>query len=346
MDAYVKLKGELTKDDFSKLYKKCKDVRLRERYQCMYLSFKYSWKEIAEILDRDYRTILEWVHLYNKYGLKGLEMDKPPGRPSELTNEQLDELKNTVQMHPRKMGLPFSNWSLKGIISWVKDRFGKKFSKEGIRQVLHKLGFVCIKPSYVFILANKKEQKRFVRRLKRRLNQGKTVLFEDESTAQQHPTLHRMWALGGKRPGIPTLGNHAKKKIFGVINPLTGNSLHRITKKLSSDEFIAFMNSIKTSYKGYNVVLCADNFPAHKSQKVRDYLKDNVYWLELLLLPAYSPQFNPIEQLWKYMKYRVTHNTFYSKIEELGDSLENFFAEIKIKKSVVKSICSVGYLVD
>lgn len=342
----LRLKGPHTKDDFLKLYKKCKDKHLAERYQAMYLSFDYGWQEIAKIVGRNYRTVLEWARLYNKYGLEGLILGKPPGRPSILTSEQLNELKRTVQIHPRKLDLPFSNWSLKSVIKWVKDKFGNRFSKEGMRKVLHKLGFVCVKPSYVFILANRKEQKGFVRKLKRRLKKGKTVLFEDESTAQQHPGLLKMWALKGGRPFIPTLGNHAKKKIFGVVNPFTGNSLYRIAKRLSSDEFIAFVDDIKAHYRRHKIVLVLDNFPTHKAKLVKDYIKDNSDWLEILFLPAYSPQFNPIEQLWKHMKYIVTHNTFYMKIEELGSSIEEFFADIKIKKYVVKSICSVDYLVD
>lgn len=346
MESYVKLKGNLTRDDFLKLYKKCRDIRLRERYQAMYLSFRYSWKEIAEILGRDYRTILEWVQLYNEYGLEGLKMDRPPGKSPSLSAGQLDELKNTVQLSPRKLGLPFSNWSLKSIAGWVKDAFGTIFSKEGMRKVLLGLGFVCIKPAYVFILADKAEQKSFVRRLKRRLSKGKTVLFGDESIAQQHPSLCSMWALKGMRPEIPTFGNHAKRKVFGVVNPFTGNSLCRIARRLSSDEFIAFMDEVKVGYGNRSVVLCIDNFPAHKSEKVRDYISKNSDWLEILYLPAYSPQFNPIEQLWKHVKYSVTHNTFYGRIEELGNALEDFFDSLKDKKSLVKSICSVDYLVD
>ena len=349
MDTYVnhklKLEGPHKQTDFLGLYKKCKDKRLAERYQAMYLSFEYGWEEISKIVGREYQTVLEWAKLYNEYGLEGLRLGKPPGRPNTLTNNQLSEVKKTVQQSPRKLGLPSSNWNLKGIAGWVKNAFNVKFSKEGVRQILIRLGFVCVKPSYVFILADKKEQKRFVRRLRRRINQGKTVLFEDESIAQQHPTLCPMWALEGHRPMVPTLGNHAKRKIFGVVSPFTGNSLHRIAKNLSADGFIAFMDTIKASYRGYKVVLCLDNFPTHKSQKVKNYLRSN-RWLELLMLPVYSPQFNPIEQLWKYMKYAVTHNTFYRKIEELGDSIDGFFADIKNKRTVVKSICSVDYLVD
>src|SRR3989338_5571151 len=96
----LQLKGNRTKDDFLRFYKKCKDARLKERYQAMYLSFKYDWKEIAEIVGRDYDTILEWVKAYNENGLQGLNSIKPAGRPASLTGEQQDEVKRTVQISP------------------------------------------------------------------------------------------------------------------------------------------------------------------------------------------------------------------------------------------------------
>lgn len=87
MPEHIKLKGNLTQDDFLQLYKKCKDKRLAERYHSMYLSFMYSWEEIAVIVGREYQTVLEWAKLYNEHGL---ELGKPPGRPSALTKEPND----------------------------------------------------------------------------------------------------------------------------------------------------------------------------------------------------------------------------------------------------------------
>ena len=105
----LRLTGSLKEDDFVRLYKKCKDIRLRERYQAMYLGFSFDWKTVATILKRDYDTILEWVKAYNENGLKGLNSDKPTGRPASLTEAQQDEVKRTVQMSPRKLDLKFSN---------------------------------------------------------------------------------------------------------------------------------------------------------------------------------------------------------------------------------------------
>ena len=90
MDAYaepkLELKGKESKEDFLRLYKRCKNNKQARRYHAMYLSFSYNWNEIAEILGIGYDTVIEWTHLYNDYGLEGLELGRPPGRPSSLTN--------------------------------------------------------------------------------------------------------------------------------------------------------------------------------------------------------------------------------------------------------------------
>src|SRR3989338_3418024 len=100
----LKLTGNHTEQDFFLLYSKCKNVRLRERYQAMYLSFSYDWKEVAKIVGRKYKTILAWAKAYNERGLEGLESYDPTGRPSRLAKEQLQELKRTIKMSPRKLG--------------------------------------------------------------------------------------------------------------------------------------------------------------------------------------------------------------------------------------------------
>ena len=109
----IQLKGKHTKEDFLRLYKKSRDVRLRERYQALYLSFSFDWKTIAMIVGRDYETILTWVKAYNEKGLQGLNSDKSDGRPASLNDEQLKDLKNTVQTSPRNIGFKFSNWNCK-----------------------------------------------------------------------------------------------------------------------------------------------------------------------------------------------------------------------------------------
>ena len=66
----IELRGNLKEKDFLQLYKKCKYVKLRERYQAMYLSFSFDWKTIDTIVGREYDTILSWAKAYNEHGSK------------------------------------------------------------------------------------------------------------------------------------------------------------------------------------------------------------------------------------------------------------------------------------
>jgi len=342
----LKLKGSHTKDDFLRFYKKCKDARLKERYQAMYLSFKYSWKEIAEIVGRDYDTVLEWVKAYNENGLQGLNSDKPSGRPASLTEEQQSEVKRTVQMSPRKLKMKFSNWNCKNLDWWIFKTFHVKLKREAVRLLLHKLGFVLIKPTYKYVLADKHERNGFLRRFKRKfksLNKNDVLMFLDEASVKQHPNIQPKWSLKGSKEFIGTYDNHAKINVFGAINHDLGKAFHMKSKKINSEVFMKFVEHLAMLNPTKHLVLVADNAPWHKSKKVLKFLENVSDKIEVLWLPAYSPDFNPIEHLWRFMKEFVS-NFFVPKITELTDAISDFFNSLYQKKQKIMTLCSPDYL--
>lgn len=342
----IEIKGNLTKKDFLGLFKKCKDIRLRERYHALYLGFTYDWKEIAEILGRDYETILEWVKSYNEFGVEGLKMDKPSGCKASLSSEELNQIKHDVQCLPRNFGLKFSNWNCKNLAWWIRKKFGKALCAERIRQILHALGFVLLKPSYKYVLADKAERKGFLRRFRRKftmLKKDDLLMFLDEASVKQHPDLQPKWVLKGSKEFVETLGNHAKVHIFGAISHALGKAFHIKSKKLNSDVFIEFVKHLMAINPTKHLVLVADNAPWHTSKKVQNFLDSVKDKVEVLWLPAYSPDFNPIEHLWKFMK-SIVSNFFFSTMKELNNALTEFFTNLYSKKQKIMTLCSPDYL--
>jgi len=343
----LQLKGSLKEDNFVLLYKKCKDIRLRERYQAMYLSFSFDWKIVAMILKRDYDTVLEWAKAYNEHGLKGLEMDKPTGRPSSLTDEQQDEVKNTVQMSPRKLGLKFSNWNCKNLGWWILKKFHVRLRREAVRILLHKLGFVLIRPTYKYVLADRHERKRFLRRIRRKfkhLTKRDLLFFLDESTFKQHPLLQAKWVLKGSKEYVDTLGNHAKVNVFGAFCHMLGKTFHMKSKKLNSDVFMKFVEHLMKCNPNKRLVLVLDNAPWHTSKKVKAFLESLKGTVDVLWLPAYSPDMNPIEHLWRFMK-SLFSNHFFPTLEEMKNALTNFFKNLYNNNKKIMTLCSPDYLV-
>lgn len=198
----LETKGTLTKSDFEKLYKSCKDSRLAQKYHALLLGFDYEWKEVANILHRSYKQIRKWVKKYNKYGLDGLKSDKQKGNDPKLSVQQKAELKEIVSNDPRDKGYNFSNWNSKNLKEIIKEKFSVLVSQETIRRVLHALGFVWKRPEHKFVLSNKKEKEEFKKKVIETIENRKddeVILFEDECTARQHPTLKNMWIIRGMR---------------------------------------------------------------------------------------------------------------------------------------------------
>ena len=342
----LQLKGNRTKDDFLRIYKKCKDLKLKERYHAMFLSFAYDWKEIAEILGRDYDTVLAWAKAYNENGLQGLNSVKPTGRPSSLAAEQQDEVKQTVKMSPRKLGFKFSNWNCKNLSWWIFKKFHVSLGREAVRLLLHKLGFVLIKPTYKYVLADKHERKRFLMRFRRKFNKltkHDMLFFLDESTFKQHPLLQAKWVPKGSKEYVDTFGNHANVNVLGAFCHALGKTLHMKSKKLNSEIFMKFVKHLISMNPAKHLVLVIDNAPWHKSKRTQAFLKTLKGVVDVVWLPAYSPDMNPIEHLWRFMKSTMS-NHFFPTIGELKNALTEIFKNLYRNVEKLMTLCSPNYL--
>ena len=95
-------------------------------------------------------------------------------------------------------------------------------------------------------------------------------------------------------------------------------------KTLNAEATIRFFQKIEEAYpsKARVHVFC-DNAPYYRNKSVKEYLETSK--IDLHFLPPYSPNLNPIERLWKWLKERVIYNTYYEYFEEFKDAVFGFF---------------------
>jgi len=232
----------------------------------------------------------------------------------------------------------------------VSKTFNIGLTAERIRQILHELGFRLVKPSHFFIKRDENEREEFVIRMKdviQNLDDKTELLFQDESIFKQHPILMAMWALKGIRPQIPTYGNHARMGVFGVVSPLSGCMKHHLSNKVNAEEFLFFLEELLKTYHDKKLIIILDNARWHKAKMLKEFLESNKHRLELIFLPVYSPDMNPIELLWKEAKKTITHNCFFFMIDSMADAINNFFKSMANFPEKVMQTCSLkslGYL--
>ena len=177
----------------------------------------------------------------------------------------------------------------------------------------------------------------------KKLKENDMLMFLDEASVKQHPNLQPKWSLKGSKEFIGTFGNHAKINVFGAISHELGRAFHMNSKKLNSDIFMKFVGHLAMLNPTKHLVLVIDNAPWHKSKKVLKFLENLSDKIEILWLPTYSPDFNPIEHLWRFMK-EVVSNFFFPKMNGMIDAITDFFNSLYQKKEKIMTLCSPNYL--
>ena len=155
-------------DGLVELYKKEKNIKLKERYQALYLMIELeNCTKVAELIKKSRTTIQTCVKTFNKGGLEAIVPNSPPGRPSSLTEDQKKLLKADVSTHPRELGYDFSNWEGKSVSEHIKNKFGVLLKVRQCQYLLHELGFTLQRPRYKFPKADPEEQEEFIQEFKK-----------------------------------------------------------------------------------------------------------------------------------------------------------------------------------
>jgi transposase len=96
---------------------------------------------------------------------------------------------------------------------------------------------------------------------------------------------------------------------------------------LNAEATISFLRKLEDAYPTKSKIhLFSDNARYYRNKSVTEYLKTSR--IRLHFLPPYSPNLNPIERLWKWMKECVLYNTYYEDFEDFKSAIFGFFATL------------------
>lgn len=199
-----------------------------------------------------------------------------------------------------------------------------------MRNWLQRHGFSYKKPAVIPGKANEQQQKEWITEYEKQREE----LPEDEAicfTDGVHPT-HNVqvaygWIKKGVRKEIPANSGRSRLNLSGAVDVISHKVIIQSDKTLNADSTIQFFQKIEKAYpnKAKVHVFC-DNARYYKNKLVQEYLKGSKVVLHFL--PPYSPNLNPIERLWKWMKEVVIYNTYYPSFESFTQAIFGFFNQL------------------
>src|ERR687890_235488 len=221
-------------------------------------------EDVAASLGMGRGTVYGWLAKYREGGRDALKARPVPGRPPKLSGEQMRRLYTLIAgADPRPL------WR-----AWQAD------------------------PDAV---ARWKEQE-FPAIRKQAKTEGATIYFGDEAGIRSDYHAGTTWAPVGQTPVVKATG---ARHSLNMISAVTAQGLLRFstyTGSLTGARFIEFCRKLMHDTAG-PVYLVVDGHPVHRSKLVKQFVASTDRQLKLFVLPAYSPQLNPDEWVWKNVKH-------------------------------------------
>lgn len=163
------------------------------------------------------------------------------------------------------------------------------------------------------------------------------IMFSDEARFGTHSKLGHGWFETGARTPVKVKLGYKNFYIYGCASPITGKNFTLLLPKANTVCMSLYLRELAKEFDGKKIILVVDGAGWHKSKDL--IVPSNI---ELVYLPPYSPELNPIERLWLYIKKVTIRNRIYETIEDLEEIVCDFINGLQ--EVTVRNICNLDYL--
>jgi transposase len=294
-------------------------------------------EEVAELLGVSLSQLGEWLRVFRNEGLDALCEIHNKGDPGKLKPNQVAQLKEQV-----RSGC-FRNSDQ--IRDWIKSTFCVSYSSSGVKDLLKRIGVSYHKVSGFLWKADPDAQHAFVKRVARHQRAAKgpdaprTRRYYVDAC---HPVwgldlVYSCWLLLGQRLLVGMGSGRKRLNILGAYCPDDHEYLdYRLTRdNINGAQFVNFLRLLRSLHPEVErFILYVDGARYYGSPVVKAWLKRHPEFL-LSPIPAYSPNVNLIERLWKFLRAKALcrwHKTFadmQAAVSEVLDHLGNYRDELQ-----------------
>lgn len=252
-------------------------------------------------------TVFGWMAQYREGGLQALKAHPIPGRPKKLGGAELRRVYTLiVGTDPRQLSFGFALWTREMVRELIRREFNVRLSVVSVGRLLRKLGLSPQRPLWRAYQQNpeaverwKSEEYPAIRAEAAKV--GAVIYFGDEAGVRTDFHAGTTWAPVGQTPVVRTTGTRDSINLISVISAQGALRFAAYEGKFESITFINFCERLMDDTAG-PVFLIVDGHPVHRSTMVKEFVASTKGRLRLFRLPAYSPELNPDEWVWKNVK--------------------------------------------
>ena len=127
---------------------------------------------------------------------------------------------------------------------------------------------------------------------------------------------------------------------FSAVCPMSGETYSLISPLCNTEAMNQLLSGLSQTFAAETILVFSDSAGWHKSKELQ--LPANIH---LELLPPYSPELNPTEQLWDYIREQKKFNNHcFASLTEVEDQLENVLKNLHQEKDYIHSLCTFHWM--
>jgi transposase len=295
--------------------------------------------EISEHLGIDLSTVYRYHQIYTQDGINNYLATDYKGYWGQLSSIQITELRREL-----KTNLYTDS---KEVAQWIKTRWDIDYTPQGVVDLLNRIGFTYKQTKQVPCETDIEKQQQFIEtfgQIIAETTDNETLVYFADAVHPTHNTRStHAWIEKGTEREQPTVSGRDRVNINALLNakePTDVVSLEcdtvnaQTTKELYEKLLIANPNAKK-------IYIISDNARYYRNRDLNSWLKDTI--IEPIFLPAYSPNLNIIERLWKFLRKKVINTHFYRKKEEFRQAVLKFFDELGKYHEELASLLTLNF---
>jgi transposase len=287
------------------------------------------------------------VAQYNQGGVPALQEQPHTGRPPRLAGPDRLRFQARLEAGPKPEDgvCTFRCQDLRRIL---EEEFGVTLRRQAVYDLLHRLGYSSLMPRPQHEQANPEVQEFFKELVVEQIDaiadqhpdKEIRTYHQDEARFGQKGTITRVWAQKGSRPrAVPQTG-FTSLYVLAAVCAATGAVSALIMPELNTAVVNLFLEQFSRELPaGVHAVLIWDGAGFHTGAEL--VVPSNV---SLILLPPYSPELNPVENLWHYLRAHHWSNRRYQDYNQLRAEAARSLCAVCKDAETIKSICNAPYL--
>src|SRR3989344_9627197 len=302
------------------------ETRLRS-HAVILIHKRYNVSEVADILMKSEETIDRWIRTFQKERISSVFPKYLANEhAAKLTRTQKKELATVLLQSPSDYGIPKEFWDVSSLKTYIKAEFGTEYESDESYRLIFKLH------NYSFHLPGTFDRHRndevIVKRIKEIKEEIKPFLKDpswivftsDECRIIWEAVIRRLWLPKGQKSIIKVERQRKAQSFIGFLNLKTGEELLFKLSWQKQDTIIPVLEELTLRFPDKNICIIWDNARFHKGKKIKAKLKTTLKRIHLINLPAYAPDHNPQEHVWKYGKDKIAN----VQCESLEEVVEKF----------------------